>query len=118
MEHGVPAGHLTTRNIVSAYRAALSRNVRRTRQIGVESELLEAHLDRGSPIAGKRLQDVQFPSETLVVSISRDGETLFPRGETCLEPGDHLLMLTSRQGEAALRSFLELQAPHEESVQP
>ena len=100
-------GRLSTRDIVAAYKTALARGVRRTRRLGSESELLEAQLDAMSPLTGKTLQEIAFPADTLVVSISRDGETLFPKGATMLEAGDRVLLLTDRRGEAAVKAFLE-----------
>jgi CIC family chloride channel protein len=103
-------GSLTTRDIVTAYKAALARGVRRTRRLGVESELLEAHVEALSPLVGKALQEIDFPTDALVISIVRDGETLFPRGATRLAAGDRLMVVTDRRGEADLRAFLERKA--------
>ncbi|HEU0116085.1 MAG TPA: TrkA C-terminal domain-containing protein, partial [Thermomicrobiales bacterium] len=68
--------------------------------------LLEARIDAGSPLAGRELRHIRFPPATLVVSIARDGETLFPRAATRLEAGDQVLLMTGRGGEATLRAFL------------
>jgi Trk K+ transport system NAD-binding subunit len=103
-------GRLNTRDIVAAYKGALSRGVLRTRRLGPESELLEARLDAASTLTGKTLREIVFPADTLVVSISRDGETLFPRGDTRLEAGDRVMLLTDRRGEAAVKTFLEQRA--------
>jgi chloride channel protein, CIC family len=107
VDDGQQVGQLTTRDIVTAYKAALSRSVRRTKRLGAESELLEARLDSGSPLAGKMLQEIVFPADALVVSIARDGGTIFPKGSTQLAAGDRILLLTDRHGEPALRAFLE-----------
>jgi Trk K+ transport system NAD-binding subunit len=104
-------GTLTTRDIVAAYKTALARGVRRTKRLGTESELLEARLDAASPLVGKSLQEIVFPADTLVVSIARDGETLFPRGNTLLAEGDRLLFVTDRRGETAVQAFLEQRVP-------
>jgi CIC family chloride channel protein len=109
-ENHVPLGRLTTRDIVTAYKAGLTRSVRRTRRLNPESEFLEARLESGSPLAGKELRQIVFPADALVISIARDAETLFPKGTTALEAGDRLLLLTDRRGEAALRTFLEQRA--------
>jgi hypothetical protein len=42
-----------------------------------------------------------------VVSITRDGETLFPRANTRIEAGDVLMITTHRTNEVAVRAFLE-----------
>ena len=43
---------------------------------------------------------------TLVVSITRAGETLFPRAETQLEADDVVMILADPESEGALRAFL------------
>jgi CIC family chloride channel protein len=116
MEDGRPIGCLTTRDIMTVYRAALSQSVRRIQRLGPESELVEARLDAASPLAGQALRDVAFPADTLVVSIAREGETLFPKATTQLAAGDRLVLVTDRQGEAAVRAFLERRAEDAESA--
>ncbi len=44
---------------------------------------------------------------TLVVSITRKGETIFPRADKKLDVGDVVLILADPFTEVALRSFLE-----------
>lgn len=106
-----PIGRVTARDIVAAYRTALTRSVRRTQRLGPESELLEAHLEPRSPLVGKALREIAFPADTLVVSIARDGETIFPKGDTTLQAGDRLLLLTDRRGEERVRAFFEPRTP-------
>jgi CIC family chloride channel protein len=107
LEDGQPIGNLTMRDIVAAYKTALARGVRRTRRLGAESELLEAQLDAASPLTGRALREITFPADALVVSIARNGETLFPKGDTTLAAGDRILLMTDRRGEAAVKAFLE-----------
>ncbi|MCC7021677.1 MAG: chloride channel protein [Thermomicrobiales bacterium] len=104
---GQTIGELKTRDIVAAYKGALSRGVRRSQRLGPESELLEARLDAESPLTGRMLREVAFPGDALVVSILRDGETIFPKGTTLLAAGDRVLLLTDRRGEDAVKRFLE-----------
>lgn len=106
---GKTIGELKTRDIVTAYKAALSRGVRRSQRLGPESELLEARLDDESPLTGRMLREIVFPADALVVSILRDGETIFPKGTTLLAAGDRVLLLTDRRGEDAVKRFLEQQ---------
>ncbi|HET7093518.1 MAG TPA: chloride channel protein, partial [Thermomicrobiales bacterium] len=106
VNRGETIGSLTARDIVAAYKTALARGIRRAERLGPESALLEARIDAGSPLAGRELRQIRFPAQTLVVSIVRDGETLFPRATTRLEAGDQALLLTGRGGEAEVRAFL------------
>ncbi len=51
-------------------------------------EIVEVTVPRTSALAGVRLRDARLPRESIVVAIRRDGRTLFPHGDTSLEPGD------------------------------
>ncbi|MBL8127056.1 MAG: chloride channel protein, partial [Chloroflexia bacterium] len=100
-------GRVTTRDIAATYKLALARGVRRTRRLGAESTLLEAHLAEGSLLAGKSLQEITFPADALVVSISRATSTIFPRGSTILEADDRLLLVTDPHRAGEVRAFVE-----------
>ena len=107
LEHEQSVGHLTTRDIVASYKLAMARGVRRTHRLGVESTLLEVTLAAGSPLAGKCLQEIAFPAGSLVVSITRDEGTVFPRGDTALRAGDRIMLVTDTSSESSVRTFLE-----------
>ena len=68
--------------------------------------LLEAQLSASSPLVGKTLREAQFPPDSLVVSLMRQGDTYFPHGDTRLEAGDLIMVMADPDIEAALRSFL------------
>ena len=69
-------------------------------------ELMEYRLDQRSPVAGKRLRDVMIPTDSIIVSITRDGQAIVPRGETSFAPGDVVLTLVKIPSEPALRLSL------------
>ena len=71
--------------------------------------LLEATVAVASPLAGKMLKEIPFPSGALVVSITRDEGTVFPRGDTELQAGDRVMLVTDARNERAVRTFLETQ---------
>jgi CIC family chloride channel protein len=100
-------GQLQVRDVMQAYKANLERSVRRTQALSAESTLFEARLDASSALAGHTLQQAGLPRDTLVVSITRDGETLFPRASTKMQAGDVVLIMADRHSEPALRQFLE-----------
>jgi CIC family chloride channel protein len=106
-EGGRVVGQLQVRDVMRTYKANLERSVRRAQALSAESTLFEARVDAGSPLAGRVLSQAGFPRDTLVVSITRDGETLFPRASTRMEPGDVVLVMADRRNESALRQFLE-----------
>ena len=106
-EAGRLVGQLHVRDVMETYKANLERSVRRAKALTAGSTLFEVRLDASSPLAGRVLRDAGFPRDTLVVSITRDGETIFPRATTRLEPGDVALIMADPRGEPALRAFLE-----------
>ncbi|HWV25536.1 MAG TPA: TrkA C-terminal domain-containing protein, partial [Thermomicrobiales bacterium] len=85
---GEPVGELTNRDALAAYKNMLQRGVRRARAMPASSLIVEGTLHPGSPLAGKSLRDAALPSGTLVVSILRGRETVFPTADTILQPDD------------------------------
>ncbi|MEX2542722.1 MAG: chloride channel protein [Trueperaceae bacterium] len=51
-------------------------------------EIVELPVRRDSPLAGKTLREAALPHWSVVVSIRRRGRTIFPHGDSRLEPGD------------------------------
>jgi hypothetical protein len=88
----VQAGHLLgkliVRDAIATYRNTLERSIRRTNALPGGTALFEAQLSASSPLVGKTLRSAHFPPNTLVVSILRRGETVFPHAETRLDLGD------------------------------
>jgi Trk K+ transport system NAD-binding subunit len=68
--------------------------------------LFEAQLAVSCPLVGRTLAEASLPRDTLVVSVTRDGQTLFPRASTRIEAGDVLLVTTHRSNETRIRAFL------------
>ncbi|MGL4609014.1 MAG: chloride channel protein [Trueperaceae bacterium] len=51
-------------------------------------EIIEVKVKSHSGLAGKTLKEARLPKESIIVAIRRDGTTVFPHGDTRLEPGD------------------------------
>ncbi len=100
-------GCLHVRDVVTTYKATLERSVRRASALPAGTALLEWRVGATSPLAGRTLAEADLPYNTLVVSITRDGEIIFPRGATRLEAGDVALLMADPADEPALRAFLE-----------
>ena len=54
----------------------------------------------------KRVVDLTLPAESIIVALFRGDDTVIPRGETRILPGDEVVALTDPQGEDALRRAL------------
>lgn len=57
-------------------------------------------------LANRPLREAHLPAESLVVSIRRQDELLFPRGSVIIEPGDAVTFLVSPSGEERLQQYL------------
>lgn len=68
--------------------------------------LLEVTLAEGSPVDGKTVREIVFPTDSSLVAVVRDGHVIAPRGETPLHAGDEVLALATTQAEGDLRRAL------------
>lgn len=57
----------------------------------------EVQLPDDSELDGVRISDIRLPDECVIISINRSGETIIPRGKTCLAAGDTVLVLVSNE---------------------
>jgi CIC family chloride channel protein len=100
-------GQLSYRGALTAYRQMLQRGVRRARALPESSLIVETRLRRGSPLAGRSLRQARFPRGTLVASISRDGDMLFPHADTVLAAGDVITVVTEPRQASLVRAIAE-----------
>ena len=107
VDNGRLLGRLLARDIIGTYKDTLQRSVRRATALTADTVLFEARLSPNSPLAGKALREAGLPRNTLVVSIARDGSTMFPRADTRLAAGDVIMVMAEPRSEQALRTFLE-----------
>ncbi|EMA38574.1 TrkA C-terminal domain-containing protein, partial [Halobiforma nitratireducens] len=58
------------------------------------AEVIEIEVNADSPLAGREIVEATgtFPDGVVVGAISRQGEHITPRGETVIEPGDHVVL--------------------------
>jgi Trk K+ transport system NAD-binding subunit len=84
----------------------MERSIRRTNELPGSTVLFEARLSSSSPLVGKTLRDIRFPQDTLVASIVRQGETIFPRADSQLQTGDAIVVMSDPESERILQSFL------------
>jgi CIC family chloride channel protein len=106
VEDGDLVGKITVKDAIATYRNTLERSVRRTSDLPGTIALIEAKLNPSSPLVGQTLRTAHFPPDTLVVSIIRGSETIFPHADTRLESGDTVVVMADPAGENELRSFL------------
>jgi Trk K+ transport system NAD-binding subunit len=55
----------------------------------------------------KKVRSIRVPDQCLIVLLRRADRAVIPRGDTVVEPGDSLVLLTTRQREQRLRQWVE-----------
>lgn len=58
-----------------------------------KAKLIEYKLEENSILVGKKVKECDFPSEVLIVGITKDDDLCNPNGETVLEVGDKLIFM-------------------------
>jgi trk system potassium uptake protein TrkA len=71
-----------------------------------EANLVELTLPAGAPIVGTRVGSVDWPTDTALVTIIREGRVLVPDKDHPLEAGDELLFVAAPDREEQLESLL------------
>lgn len=79
-------------------------------------EVAEVVLEEDSPAVGRAVRDVSLPERSLVVGVSRGSETIIPRGDTVLEKGDHVFLISERQRVSRVVEAVVAGAPKVEEV--
>lgn len=69
---------------------------------GGRVEVAEVILDEDSPAVGRAVREVELPERSLVIGGVRDGEALMYRGDTVLEAGDHVFLISERWNTAGV----------------
>jgi trk system potassium uptake protein TrkA len=71
-----------------------------------EASLVELTMPADAPLAGQHVGSIEWPADTALVAILRDGRVIVPSSEDPLEAGDELLFVTSQDVEGELASLL------------
>ena len=80
--------------------SSILRHIRHGRVRGVysigdaEAEVIEAQILSTSPLAGKRIRDIDFPEGVLVGALMKGEKYLKPQGETLVEEGDVIVVFS------------------------
>ncbi|CAN5272827.1 MAG: TrkA family potassium uptake protein [Chloroflexia bacterium] len=71
-----------------------------------ELAIVEAHVSEGSPVAHKRVANVQFPVHCVIAAIIRGPDPVIALPNTEILPGDELIIVTHSNEEEDLRQML------------
>jgi len=109
------AGVLQRDKIIWAYgeMAAEYRRLRDRVRVGEEidhedSIKLEVHVKaEHSQLCFKEVRNIGLPEQCLVVILRRANQAVIPKGKTIVEPGDVLVVLTTRENGQVLRDWVQ-----------
>jgi len=71
-----------------------------------EAALVDLRLPETSPCRGKAIRDLNLPTNTVIVSVIREGKLVIPRGDTQLQAGDEILAVSAVAAEKSLKETL------------
>lgn len=74
-----------------------------------EAAVYEMEIPKGYKLSGIRLMELRLPEESVIASITRDGNLIIPRGNTQIMGGDKLLVIAADRVIFDLKDKLELE---------
>jgi CIC family chloride channel protein len=96
-------GILMRSDIIHAYDLALKRRTSQRHQVQMlqldtftkeKVKVMDVVVEENSSCANKRMMDIAWPEHCLVASVQRNRQIFIPHGDTILEPGDILVLVT------------------------
>jgi trk system potassium uptake protein len=84
--------------------------------IDSELEIIEAHLQDGSPAVGRSPGELTIPEGSSLVAVVRNGIATQLRGDTVLAVGDKIIAIGRHDGEEPLREQLIGDVPDEAAI--
>jgi trk system potassium uptake protein TrkA len=71
-----------------------------------EASLVELTMPAEAPLVGRRVGGIEWPADTSLVAILREGRVLVPQSDDPLQAGDELFFVTSEDVEEELARLL------------
>jgi Trk K+ transport system NAD-binding subunit len=108
------AGVLRRNELLWAFKELSDEHQRLLHKTGAEvtpshedSVQMEVQIGAGQEdLCFRRIREITLPRDTLIVLLRRGERAVVPKGDTRVEPGDVLVLLTTRDQEEALREWI------------
>ncbi len=94
-------GTIATSDIVRGYRLGLLAGLRQMDGDGQSSGTRDVELSAGSRLIGVRLRDASLPEDVIITTIQRGKDLIVPTGDTVLQAGDQLVLITRSAGHSS-----------------
>ena len=72
-------------------------------------EIIDLMIGDNAQVVGKRVDELDMPQGSLLISVMREGTGFVPKAETVLESGDEVLVVLDPEIEAELTKYLGLE---------
>ena len=69
--------------------------------------LVEIFVDATSKWSNAMIRDLHMPNDSVIASVLRADAVIFPKGDTLIQSGDHILMITNNSTLSELRKYLK-----------
>jgi trk/ktr system potassium uptake protein len=56
-------------------------------------EIIEVEVGQGAPAAGRKVDEVELPDGSLIISVLRNGKGFVPKADTVIDAGDEVLLV-------------------------
>ena len=106
-------GLMRRADVLRAYQRGLNRHLGDQQRIASQRlrdlagvTFLEATVHEGALASGQQVRDVTWPQRTVLTTIRRMGRVVMPTGDTRLEPGDDVVVLTDQDAVGQVRAIL------------
>lgn len=60
---------------------------------GGNVDVIEISVEEHSKVVDKKIKELRLPSNSLIISLTRNGENIIPSGNTTIEPGDSVIVI-------------------------
>lgn len=73
-------------------------NVRQVHNItGSSIDIIELSVVENSGVVGTKIKDIRLPADSLIISVTRDGQNIIPSAELTIRSNDHLITITHKE---------------------
>ncbi|MEW6527345.1 MAG: Trk system potassium transporter TrkA [Spirochaetota bacterium] len=71
------------------------------------AEVIEFSVDEKNPLVGKPLKDMQFPENSIILSVVRNNKNILPHGNIVIEPNDLVIIIAEKTSIPELERFIQ-----------
>lgn len=72
-----------------------------------KAEVIEFLVDESNPLGGKRIMDLEFPENSIVLSVIRNNTSILPHGNLTIEPNDLVLIIAEKSSIPEIEKFIQ-----------